>query len=92
VKADRELILDDANLLWEGLWRMVHYAQEAATLMYAGIEEEDWDGKIEGVEVRETLERVRALSLELTQDIDADQNRHALGNVGHDPAGASARA
>jgi hypothetical protein len=37
VKADRELISDDASSLWEGMWRMVHYAQEAATLMNARI-------------------------------------------------------
>jgi hypothetical protein len=56
---------------------MVHYAQEAATLMNARIEEENRDGKIEVVEVREAIERVQALSLELSEDVDAYQNRHA---------------
>jgi hypothetical protein len=91
VKADRELILDDASSLWEGLQRMVHYAQEAATLMNARIEEENRDGKIEVVEVREAIERVQALSLELSEDVDADQNLHELGKVRHEPVGASPR-
>jgi hypothetical protein len=40
------------------------------------IEDEDLDGRAEAVEVREALERLQALSLEVSEGLDAYQNRH----------------
>jgi hypothetical protein len=76
VEADRELILEDARSIQEGLWRIARYAQDAAESLGARIEDEDLGGMAEAVEVRETLERLQALSLEMSEEIDAYQQRH----------------
>ena len=55
---------------------MVRYAQEAAESLDARIEEENLDGQAEAVEVREALERMQGLSLELSEEVDAYQDRH----------------
>jgi hypothetical protein len=47
-------------------------------LLDARIEDEALDGQTEVVEVRETLQRVQALSLEVSEEIDAYQNKHSL--------------
>ena len=73
---DRELILEDARSIREGLWRMTHLSQDAADTLDSRIEDEDLDGRVEAVEVRETLERVQGLSLEVSEELDAYQNRH----------------
>jgi hypothetical protein len=77
VEADRELILEDARSIQERLRRMARYAQDAAASLGARIEDEDLNGMAEAVEVRETLERLQALSLEVSEEIDAYQQRHA---------------
>ena len=77
MEADRELILEDARSIQEGLWRITRYAQDAAASLGARIEDEDLNGMAEAVEVRETLERLQALSLEVSEEIDAYQQRHA---------------
>jgi hypothetical protein len=77
VEPDRELILEDARSIREGLWLIARYAQEAAELMDERIDAEELDGSTEVGEVREILERVRALSLELSEELDAYQTRHA---------------
>ena len=38
---------------------------------------EELDGQAEAVEVREALERLQALSLEVSEEIDAYQNKHS---------------
>ena len=43
----------------------------------ARLEDEDLDGQVEAVEVREALERVQSLSLEVSEEVDAYQDRHA---------------
>jgi hypothetical protein len=43
----------------------------------ARIEDEDLDGRAEAAEVRETLERVQFISLELSEQLDAYQQRYA---------------
>jgi hypothetical protein len=53
VEDNRELILEDASSIREGLWRMVQLAQDAAKTLDARIEDEDLDGRTEAVEVRE---------------------------------------
>jgi hypothetical protein len=77
VEPDYELILEDARSSSEGLWRMARYAQDAAELLDARIEDEDLDGRTEAVEVRDALERVQALSLEVSEELDAYQQRYA---------------
>ena len=57
---DRELKLEDARSIREGLWRMAQLAQDAAESMDARIEE-----------------RLQTLSLEVSEGIDAYQQRHA---------------
>ncbi len=40
------------------------------------IEEETLDGRTEAEELREALEHVQTLSLEVSEELDAYQNRH----------------
>jgi hypothetical protein len=56
---------------------MVWLAQEAAEALDKRVEDEDLDGMVEAVEVRKTLERMQSLSLELSEELDAYQGRHA---------------
>jgi hypothetical protein len=77
VESDRELMLEDARSIREGFWRMAQFVQDAAESLNLRIEEEDLDGSAEAVEVREALERLQALSLEVSEEVDAYQNRHA---------------
>ncbi len=72
-----ELLLEDARSISGGLWRMVWLAQEAAEALDSRIEDEDLDGLVEAVEVQKTLERMQSLSLELSEELDAYQGRHA---------------
>ena len=74
--SDRELMLEDARSISEGLWGMARLAQEAAESLDGRIEEEDLDGMVGAVEVRETLERLQALSVEISEELDAYQNKH----------------
>ncbi len=71
VEADRELMLEDTRSIREGLWRMDRYAQDAAEALDSRIEDEDLDGRAEAVEVREALERLQTLSLEVSEELDA---------------------
>ncbi len=71
-----ELRLEDARSLREGLWRMAQLAQDAAETLDEKIEDENLDGLAEAVEVRETLERMQTLSLEVSEELDAYQQRH----------------
>jgi hypothetical protein len=77
VESDRELMLEDAQSISQGLWRMAQLAQDAAESLDARIEVEDLDGMEEAVEVREVLERLQVLSLEVSEELDADQQRYA---------------
>jgi hypothetical protein len=56
---------------------MARLVQNAPESLDAKIEDEDLDGKSEVEELREALERVPALSLEVGEEIDAYQDRHA---------------
>jgi hypothetical protein len=77
VKSECELILEDARSICEGLWRLARLTQDAAESLDSRIEEEDLDGRTEAVEVREVLERLQALSLEVGEELDAYQQRYA---------------
>ena len=77
MNSDRELMLEDGRSISEGLWRMARLAQDAAEALDSSIEDEDLDGLAETVEVRVALERLQALSLEVSEELDAYQQRHA---------------
>ncbi len=76
VDSDRELMLENARSISERLWSMARLAQDAAESLDGRIEEEDLNGMAEAVEVREVLERVQNLSLEISEELDAYQTRH----------------
>jgi hypothetical protein len=76
VQPDPEL-LQDVRSLREGLWRMAQDAHEALQVMDRRIEAEDLDGEAEAGELRRALERMQSLSLELSEELDAYQQRYA---------------
>jgi hypothetical protein len=77
VESDGELMLQDAGSIRQGLWLMARLARDAAETLDTRIEDEDLDGRMETEEVREALERLQAISLEVSEELDAYQNRHA---------------
>jgi hypothetical protein len=77
MESGRELILEDAHSIREGLWRMARLAQAAAEGLDARIEDENLDRLPEVVEVRDALERLQAISLEVSEALDAYQDRYA---------------
>ena len=66
-----------ARSIREGLWGMARLAQYAAETLDLRIENEDLDGFAEAVEVREVLERLQAISVEVSEELDAYQQRYA---------------
>jgi hypothetical protein len=56
---------------------MARYAQDATESLDSRIEDEIPDGLAEAGEVREALERLQALSLEVSEELGAYQQRHA---------------
>ena len=52
-------------------------AQDAAEALDVRIEDKDLDGTAEAEEVREALERVQALSIEVSKELDVYQRRYA---------------
>jgi hypothetical protein len=65
------------KLLWFFLWRKACYAQDAGEALCARIEDEDLEGRAEAEELREALERVQTITLEISEGLDAYQERHA---------------
>jgi hypothetical protein len=55
---------------------MAHLVQDAAELLDSRIEDEDLDGPAEVAEVREALELLQALSLDMSEELDAYQSRY----------------
>jgi hypothetical protein len=78
-------MLEGARSIREGLWRMAHLAQDTAEMLDSRIEDEDLDGLTEAVEIRETLERLQDLSLEISETLDAYEDRHPA--LRHSPSG-----
>jgi hypothetical protein len=62
---------------YERVCHIAQLTQGAAETLDARIEDENLDGQTEATELREALERVQALSLEVSEELDAYQNRHA---------------
>jgi hypothetical protein len=77
VESNPELMLADARSTSQGLWRIAHLAQDVADSLDARIENEQLDGQAEAAELREVLEQVQILSLEMSEQLDAYQRRHA---------------
>jgi len=77
VEPEPELILEDAVSLRQAMRRMVRYTSDATEVLEARIADEDLDGAMEVEELREALERVQNLSLEISEELDAYQDRHA---------------
>jgi hypothetical protein len=75
--SERELMLEDARSISQGLWRMAQLARDAAESLESRIEDEDFDGLAEAVEVRVASERLQALSIEVSEELDAYQSRYA---------------
>jgi hypothetical protein len=76
VGSSSEIMLEEARSIQEGLWRMAQLAQDAAETLATRIEDEDLNGMAETVEVREALERLQDLNLEVSEELDAYQDRH----------------
>lgn len=77
MQPDPELILEDAVSIREAMRRMVRFTSEAAESLDRRIETGTLDGRTEAEELREALERVQTLSLEVSEELDAYQHRHA---------------
>jgi hypothetical protein len=58
VESERELTLEDARSMREGLWRMARLADTAAELIDDRIDAETLDGRTEAVELREAPENL----------------------------------
>jgi hypothetical protein len=76
VDSERELMLEDARSISEGLWRIAQLAQDAAESLDGRIEDKHMSGMAEVLEMREALERVQTLSIEISEVLDAYQTRH----------------
>jgi hypothetical protein len=77
VDSERELMLEDTRSISQGLWRIAQLTQDAAEALDSRIEKEDLDGLAEAMELRVALERLQTLSLEVSEELDAYQQRHA---------------
>ena len=53
VDSDRDLMLEDARSISQGLWRISQLAQEAAEALDGRIEDEDLTGMAKALEARE---------------------------------------
>ena len=79
MESNRERILEDASSLRETMRRIVRYISDATERLDHRIEDGTLDGRMEAEELREALERLQALSLEISEELDAyhNQYRHA---------------
>ncbi len=76
MERDREFIVQDASSIREAMRRMVRYTSDATEQLDTRIEDGTLDGRTEAEELRAALERVQTLSLEVSEELDAYQNRH----------------
>ena len=76
MESNPQLMLEDARSIREGLLRMSQIVQDAAEYLDARMESEDLDGQREAEEVREALEQVQEISLEVSEELNAYQSRH----------------
>jgi hypothetical protein len=74
MEPEPELILEDATSLRDAMRRMIRYATDA---LDARIEDDDLEGRTEAVQLRASLDREQNPSLEISEELDAYQDRHA---------------
>ncbi len=69
--------LEDISSIRDAMRQISQEAAVAVDLLDAKIEDERLDGKTEAKDVRTILELIQALSLEVSEKLDAYQERHA---------------
>jgi hypothetical protein len=69
--------LEDMGSIRDAMRQISQEAQVAVDLLDAKIEDERLDGRTEAEEVRTILELIQNLSVEVSEDLDAYQQRHA---------------
>ena len=77
MEPEAALILEDATSIRDAMRRLERYASDATEALESRIQDEDLDGATEAEELREALERVQSLSLEISEEIVGYQDRHA---------------
>ncbi len=79
--ADHELLLQDATSIREAMQRMVRYMSDATETWDRRIEEEILDGRTEAEELREALEHVQYLSLEVSEELGLPGQVRPIGRA-----------
>ena len=69
--------LEDISHIRDGMMRMGQTALLAVKVLDAKIDNEDLDGRSEATETRTILEQIQTLSLELSEELDAYQERYS---------------
>lgn len=69
--------LEDLSSIRDAMRQISQEASVAVDLLDAKIEDEHLDGRTEAQEVRKILEVIQSLSLEVSEELDAYQERHA---------------
>ena len=69
--------LEDIGSIRDAMRQISQEAQVAVDLLDAKIEDERLDGRTEAEEVRTILELIQNLSLEVSEQLDTYQDRHA---------------
>ena len=69
--------LKDISRIRDGMMRMGQTALLAVKVLDAKIENEDLDGRSEATETRTILEQIQNLSLEVSEELDAYQERYS---------------
>jgi hypothetical protein len=69
--------LEDISSIRDALRQISFEAQAVVELLDGRIEDEHLDGSTEAEDVRSVLELIQSLALEVSEDLDAYQERHA---------------
>ena len=69
--------IEDISSIRDAMRQISQEASVAVDLLDAKIEDERLDGRTEAEEVRTILELIQNLSLEVSEDLDAYQNRYS---------------
>jgi predicted transcriptional regulator len=69
--------LEDITSIRDALRQISQEAQAIAELLDLRIEDEHLDGRTEAEDVRTVLELIQNLTLEVSEELDAYQERHA---------------
>jgi len=69
--------LEDISSIRDAMRQISQEASVAVELLDAKIEDERLDGRTEAVEVRTILELIQDLSLEVSEELDAYQERYS---------------